>query len=204
MIKSNFLLITSPPKAKPYNKTFLELWQAWCHNDFPGEPVLVTDHPLSEEPSPNVQSELPLAQLHSMTLYPIVGYHWSYMDEHRCSSYRLACPLNPNCSCSFHSPLFQIISRASPSLPSSLELSRTSSPSRWELLLNPNETLISTTFMLPVEEQNLYFCKCPSHANKVYSLWYWTQCKYQAGQKNRSKFKQGEEHLNYMFLMLIW
>jgi len=28
--------------------------------DFPGDPVPVTDHSLSEEPSPNVQSEPPL------------------------------------------------------------------------------------------------------------------------------------------------
>jgi len=34
----------------------------------------VTDHPLCEEPFPNVQSELPLTQLHSIPLYPIAGY----------------------------------------------------------------------------------------------------------------------------------
>lgn len=53
----------------------------------PGKPVVVTNHPLSEEPSPNVQSEFPLA--HSMTSCPIVGYHQSYTDEHRCPSHRL-------------------------------------------------------------------------------------------------------------------
>jgi len=33
----------------------------------PGKPVPVTDHPLSEEPFPNVQSELPLMQRHSIS-----------------------------------------------------------------------------------------------------------------------------------------
>lgn len=153
MIQSSSLLITGPPKTKPYNKTFLELW---CHDDFPGEPVLVTDYPLSEEPSSDVQCHL----------NDLVSYCWLPLELHRWMQVftRLTHPLNPNCTCSFCSPLFQIISRANPSLPSSLELSlyicsrhmRAFAP-----LLNPNETLLSTTFTLPVEEENLYFCKCP-------------------------------------------
>ena len=53
----------------------LELWQAWCRDSFPGEPVPVTNHPLSEESFSNVQSELHLTQLHSISLCPIIG-HW--------------------------------------------------------------------------------------------------------------------------------
>ena len=123
----------------------------------------MTDHPLSEEPFPNVQSELPLTQLHSICSSPIAGYHCSYLDEYRHSPYRLKRCLNPNCPCTFHNPLFQIISRADVSLPSSLELflyvycryTRAFAP-----LLNPEETLPSTTFMVSFEEVNLYFCKC--------------------------------------------
>ena len=37
----------------------LELWQAWGRDRFPREAVPVTKHTLSEEPFPNVQSELP-------------------------------------------------------------------------------------------------------------------------------------------------
>ncbi|KAK4806146.1 hypothetical protein QYF61_001069 [Mycteria americana] len=48
--------------------------QAWCRDHFPGEPVPVTDHPLSEEPFPYVQSELPLTQLHSISPCPIAGH----------------------------------------------------------------------------------------------------------------------------------
>ncbi|KAK4807107.1 hypothetical protein QYF61_018448 [Mycteria americana] len=48
--------------------------KAWCRDHFPGEPVPVTDHPLSEEPFPNVQSELPLRQLHSISSCPIAGH----------------------------------------------------------------------------------------------------------------------------------
>ena len=48
----------------------LELWQAWCFDHFP---VPVTDHPLSEEPFPIVQPELPLIQFHSISLCPIAG-----------------------------------------------------------------------------------------------------------------------------------
>ncbi|KAK4806763.1 hypothetical protein QYF61_005559 [Mycteria americana] len=48
--------------------------QAWCRDHFPGEPVPVIDHPLSEEPFPNVQSELPPTQLHSISSCPIAGH----------------------------------------------------------------------------------------------------------------------------------
>lgn len=37
-------------------QTLLEVWQVWCRDHSPGEPVPVTDHLLSEEPSPNVQT----------------------------------------------------------------------------------------------------------------------------------------------------
>lgn len=38
---------------------FFELHQVWCCDHFPGEPVLVPNHPLSKESFPNVQLELP-------------------------------------------------------------------------------------------------------------------------------------------------
>jgi len=52
----------------------LELWQVGCRHCFPGEPVPVTKHALSEEPFPQVQSELSLAQLHSLSSCPIAGH----------------------------------------------------------------------------------------------------------------------------------
>lgn len=39
-----------------------ELCQAWC-SDFPRKPAPGVDHPLSEEPFPNVLSESPLGEL---------------------------------------------------------------------------------------------------------------------------------------------
>ncbi|CAM9299044.1 unnamed protein product, partial [Bubo scandiacus] len=41
---------------------------------FPGEPVPVTDHLLREKLFPNVQSELPLMQLHPISSRPIAGH----------------------------------------------------------------------------------------------------------------------------------
>ena len=60
--------------TKKVVQTLLELQQVWCHDRFPEESVPVTNHPLSEEPVPNVQSELPLTQLHSISLCPITGH----------------------------------------------------------------------------------------------------------------------------------
>lgn len=37
-------------------QTLLKIWQTWCPDRFPGEHVPGTDHPVSEEPFPNVQS----------------------------------------------------------------------------------------------------------------------------------------------------
>lgn len=55
--------------------TFLELWQAWCCDHFHRQPVPVTDHPLSEEPFPNAQSELPLTPLHCIFLHFLISAH---------------------------------------------------------------------------------------------------------------------------------
>ena len=55
--------------TKKVNQMLLELWQAWSHDQFHGDPVLVTNHTLSEEPFPNVLSELPLTQLYSIMYY---------------------------------------------------------------------------------------------------------------------------------------
>ncbi|NXY44056.1 TSG10 protein, partial [Ceuthmochares aereus] len=41
----------------------LEYCQGWCHDCFPGEPVPVLHHPLSEHPFPNIQHNPPLAHL---------------------------------------------------------------------------------------------------------------------------------------------
>lgn len=42
----------------------LELHQVLCREHFPGQPVTVPEHPLTEAPFPNIQPELPVAQLH--------------------------------------------------------------------------------------------------------------------------------------------
>ena len=63
---------------------FVELWQAWCHDHIPGEPVPVTDHPLSEEPFPNVQSELPLMQFHSISSCPAADHQRREISVRRC------------------------------------------------------------------------------------------------------------------------
>lgn len=46
-----------------------ELSQVRCCDDFPGESVPVTDHPLSKEPLPSIQSELPCMQLCAISMY---------------------------------------------------------------------------------------------------------------------------------------
>lgn len=70
IIESNSFLLARTPKISQIIKStiqmLLEPWQVWCCDPFPGKPVPVTDHPLSEEPSPYVQSELPLAQLNAI------------------------------------------------------------------------------------------------------------------------------------------
>lgn len=48
----------------------LEHCQAWCWDQFPGKSLPGTNHLLSEEPFPNVQAELPLMQLHSISSCP--------------------------------------------------------------------------------------------------------------------------------------
>ena len=60
--------------TKSIVQMLLELGQAWCHVHFPGDPVPVTGHPLSEEHFPNVQSELPLTELHSISSCLITGH----------------------------------------------------------------------------------------------------------------------------------
>jgi len=55
--------------TKSVIQTVLELRQVGGPAYFPEEPVPATDHPLSEEPSPFVQSELPLMQLHPISIY---------------------------------------------------------------------------------------------------------------------------------------
>lgn len=75
IIKFNSQLLTGLSKTKPYDcdiiHMLLELWQAW----FPGEPVPATDQPLSEEPFPNVHSEVTLMLLHSISMCPVTAHH---------------------------------------------------------------------------------------------------------------------------------
>lgn len=44
-------------------QNLIELCEAWCSNFFPGKPAPGSDHLLSEEPFPNVQSDPPLREL---------------------------------------------------------------------------------------------------------------------------------------------
>ena len=78
----------------------LELWQAWCRNQSPGEPIPVTDHPLSEEPFPNVQSELPLTQLHSLS-----PCHASGHQREEISTSTSTSPLEEDVDCDDITPL---------------------------------------------------------------------------------------------------
>lgn len=48
----------------------LELWQVWWHDHFLGESIPVINHSLGEGFFPNVQHELVLALLHSISSYP--------------------------------------------------------------------------------------------------------------------------------------
>jgi len=45
-------------------QTLSELQQAQCHDHGLGEPAPVPDHPLSEEPFPDIQPDSPLLQLY--------------------------------------------------------------------------------------------------------------------------------------------
>ena len=54
-------------------QTLLKLWQAWCSDYIPGEPVPVREHPLGEEPLPDVQPKRPLPQLNTVPVGPITG-----------------------------------------------------------------------------------------------------------------------------------
>lgn len=47
---------------------FLEIWQAWGHDHRAVEPVPVPEHPHSEEPLPNIQSEPFVTQIHVILL----------------------------------------------------------------------------------------------------------------------------------------
>ena len=51
-----------------------ELTQAWFHDHFPGDAVPVTDHTLSEEFFPNVQTELPMMQLNGISSCTVAGH----------------------------------------------------------------------------------------------------------------------------------
>lgn len=49
-------------------QTLLGIWQALCFDHFP-----VPNHPLVEEPFPDIQPEPPLIQLYAVPLGPITG-----------------------------------------------------------------------------------------------------------------------------------
>ncbi|GAB0194069.1 myocardial zonula adherens protein [Grus japonensis] len=67
-------------------QTLLELSQARCCDHFPGEPVPVPNHPLGEEPFPDIQPKPPLSQLHAIPLGSITGHQREEMN---------ACPFAP-------------------------------------------------------------------------------------------------------------
>ncbi|KAM4793343.1 uncharacterized protein ACIQIH_013099 isoform 1-T2 [Cyanocitta cristata] len=56
-------------------QTLLELCHAWGCEHFPGEPVPVPNHPLSEEPFRNVQPKPPLTQLQTIPSGPVTDHH---------------------------------------------------------------------------------------------------------------------------------
>lgn len=56
------------------DQMLLELFQAWCCAPFPGKLLPVPNHLLCENPPPNIQSELPLTQLHAIPWGPIAGH----------------------------------------------------------------------------------------------------------------------------------
>lgn len=62
--KDDHIQLPAPQKNYLMTKSIVqmlhELWQAWCCDHFPEEPVPGTTYPHSEETFPNVQFELPL------------------------------------------------------------------------------------------------------------------------------------------------
>lgn len=78
-VRSNSLLLAGLPKAKPYDKSIVQmlfdLCQAWGRDRFPGEPVPVTERSLGEELFPNVQSELPAPE--AASFHCLVSRCWS-------------------------------------------------------------------------------------------------------------------------------
>ena len=68
---------------------FFEPRQAlWCHNHCFGEPVLLPDYPLIEDPLPDIQPELPLLHLHDISLGLIGGHQREQISN---------CPSIPPC-----------------------------------------------------------------------------------------------------------
>ncbi|KAJ7401682.1 hypothetical protein BTVI_93221 [Pitangus sulphuratus] len=64
----------------------LELCQVWCCDHFPGEPVLVPNHPLGEEPFSNIQLKPLLTQLQAVPLGPVTGHHREEISAYPASS----------------------------------------------------------------------------------------------------------------------
>ncbi|NXE42602.1 ZN131 protein, partial [Ptilorrhoa leucosticta] len=52
-----------------------KLYECQCCDYFPGEPVPVPNHPLGEEPFPDIQLKSPLTQLQATPLGPVTGHH---------------------------------------------------------------------------------------------------------------------------------
>ena len=80
IIKSNSWHRTGLPKSldhvtKCTVQSLLKFRQAWCSDYFTGEPVPVCNHPLSEEPLPDVHPKLPLPQLNTIPTGPITGVY---------------------------------------------------------------------------------------------------------------------------------
>ncbi|KAF4803579.1 hypothetical protein TURU_014738 [Turdus rufiventris] len=55
-------------------QTLLKFGQAWCCDQFPGEPVPVLNSPLREKLFPDIQPKRPQTQLHAIQSSPIAGH----------------------------------------------------------------------------------------------------------------------------------
>ncbi|GAB0184693.1 hypothetical protein GRJ2_000934600 [Grus japonensis] len=88
--QSNSWLHTGPAESEQMTEsiiqTLLELSQARRCDHFPGEPVPVPNHPLSEEPFPDIQPKPPPSQLHSIPSGSITGHQRKEIS---------ACPFAP-------------------------------------------------------------------------------------------------------------
>lgn len=70
-IKVQLLAQEFPHVPESIVQMLLELCQAWCCDHCSGQPVPVSDHPLDEEPFPDMQPKHPLMQFQAIPLGPV-------------------------------------------------------------------------------------------------------------------------------------